>query len=360
MGMQYSILKEINSKSIGTYIKNLKPILFYYPDFFPAAQTDLLTYETLIGTKSRPVAADIVAYNTSAPEKTRQAVDKLIGTISAIRVKRIMKETDLNAYNQLKRQANPDQQRLLDLVFDDVAFVHESVRGRLEWLALMVLNYPTLSLSKTNNNGVITETAIDFQMPIANKVFPAIEWSAAATTTTPITDFIAVQTLARAIGVTLKYALMDYTDWGYFAASTETKNYAYAQLYSGAGVLLTPTLSQVNETLKARALPEIILIDQSITIENDDHTQTTASPWTTGRVAFVPDLAVGQMLYAPIAEETNPPKQVTQTKVDNILISKYSDVDPTAEFTKGETNAFPSWTRVDECFNMYTLATVWS
>jgi hypothetical protein len=66
------------------------------------------------------------------------------------------------------------------------------------------------------------------------------------------------------------------------------------------------------------------------------------------------------MLFAPIAEETNPPKQVTQTKVDGVLISKYSDVDPVMEFTKGESNAFPSWTRVDECFNLYTLATTWA
>jgi len=358
--MQYSLLSEINKKSIKTYITNLKPLLFYYPDFFPAETTDELKYETLVGAEGRPVAADIVSYNSSAPQKTRQTISKLVGTIPAVRVKRVMQETDLNKYNQLKRMANPDQDRLLKLVFDDINFVWKSVRGRLEWTALQILSYPHLTLSKTNNNGIITETAIDFQMPTANKIGCAVVWTATASTTTPITDFITVQAAAKAIGVKLKYALMDETDWGYFYASTETKNYCYGQLYGGSQILLTPTLEQANSMLKARGLPEIIIIDQSITIEVDAHTQTTANPWNTGRVCFIPDLQVGNMLFAPIAEETNPPKQVTQTKVDGVLISKYSDVDPVMEFTKGESNAFPSWTRVDECFNLYTLATTWA
>ncbi len=360
MGMQYSLLSEINKKSIKTHITNLVPLLFYYPDFFPAEQTDELKYETLIGAEGRPVAADIVSYNSSAPIKTRKVVDKLTGTIPSERVKRIMEETDLNKYNQLKRLSNPDQDKLLSLVFDDVDFVHKSVRGRLEWLALKILSYPHLSLTKSNNNGIITETTIDFQMPTANKNAASIKWDATASTTKPITDFIAIQEEAEAKGVVLKFALMNATDFGYFSVSSETKNYTYGHIYGGTQILLTPTLEQANRMLTDRGLPTIIIIRQTITIETDAHVQTTANPWTNGYVTFIPDLAIGKMLYAPIAEETNPPKQVTQTKVDGILISKFSDVDPVQEKTKGETNAFPSWTRVDECWNLYVLATVWS
>jgi len=361
MSMKHSLLGEINKKSIGTYLLNLKPQLFYYPDFFPAETVDELKYETLIGSEGKPVAADIVAYNSSAPIKRREVIDKLTGTIPAERVKRIMEETDLNTYNQLKRLANPNQDKLLKLVFDDVSFVHKSVRGRLEWLALQILSYPTLSLTKTTNNGIITESAIDFQMPSANKKFVAVVWDAAAATTTPITDFIGVKTAATALGITHKYALMNTTQFNQFAASTETKNYTYGHIYGGTQILLTPTLEQANSMLAARGLPTIIIIDQSITIETDSHVQTTANPWTTNYVTFIPDLNVGNILYAPIAEETNPPEQVVQSKVDGILISKYSDVDPIREFTKGETNAFPSWTRVDECFSLFVdSASAWA
>jgi len=360
--MKNSLLQEINKKSMGTYLLNLKPQLWYYPDFFPAEPVDELKYETLIGSEGRPVAADIVAYNSSAPLKRREVIDKLTGTIPAQRVKRLMEETDLNTYNQLKRMANPNQQKLLKIVFDDVGFVHKSVRGRLEWLALQILSYPTLSLSKTTNNGIITELAIDFQMPAANKRHVAVVWSATATTTTPITDFINVKAAATALGITHKYALMNTTQFNQFAASTETKNFSYGIIYGGSGgILLTPTLEQINTMLVTRKLPTIIIIDQSITIENSSHVQTTANPWNTNYVTFIPDLNVGNMLFGPIAEETNPPKQVTQTKADGILISKYSGVDPICEFTKGETNAFPSWPRVSECFSLYVAsASAWA
>ena len=66
------------------------------------------------------------------------------------------------------------------------------------------------------------------------------------------------------------------------------------------------------------------------------------------------------MLYAPIAEVLRPPKQALQEVRENILISKYSEIDPVKEWTKGETNAFPSWGSINECFNLYTLATSWS
>ena len=357
---EHTLLKEINKKSIGTYIKSLPEQLWFYEDFFPAEQVDELKYETLIGAEARPVAADIVPYNTSAPKKSRPVVDKLTGTIPAIRVKREMTEDDLNTYNQLQRLADPNQQKLLNLVFDDPEFVWKSVRGRLEWLALKIVSYPLLTLTRNTNVGIVTESEVDFQMPSANKLAASIKWDATAATTKPITDFIAARVAAKAIGVTLQYVLMDETDWGYFAASTETKNYVYGTLFGGAGLLLTPNIADANRMLTAQALPTIIIVDQSITVEDENFSQTTGNPWTTGYVTFIPDLQLGTMKYGPIAEETNKPEQVVQTKQNGIIISKWSDTDPVAEFTKGETNAFPSWANVDYCFNMIVNATIWA
>jgi len=358
--MQHTLLKEINKKSIGTYIKSLPTQLWFYEDFFPAEQVDELKYETLIGSEARPVAADIVPYNTSAPKKSRPVVDKLTGTIPAIRVKREMTEDDLNTYNQLKRLADPNQQRLLNLVFDDPEFVWKSVRGRLEWIALKIVSYPLLTLTRATNVGIVTESSVDFQMPSANKLAASIKWDATASTTKPITDFIAAKAAAKLIGVTLQWVLMDETDWGYFAASTETKNYVYNNLFTGSGILLTPNIADANRMLTAQGLPNILIMDQSITVEDENFGSTTGNPWTTGYVTFIPDLQLGTMKYGPISEESNKPEQVIQSKQSNVLISKWSDVDPVAEFTKGETNAFPSWSNVNSCFNMIVNATIWA
>jgi hypothetical protein len=43
-----------------------------------------------------------------------------------------------------------------------------------------------------------------------------------------------------------------------------------------------------------------------------------------------------------------------------VLVSKYSEVDPVSEITKGETNSFPVMTNVDRIWIQKTNATTWS
>jgi len=358
--MENSILMDaIGKKGLNTYITGRKYDTYYFEDFFPAKNTNSIKYETLIGANGAPVAADVVTYDSSAPQKKRKTVSTLTGDIPPIRIKKGMKDSDLINYHTMSQMADPGENAILDLVFDDVDAVFTGCKARLEWISLSVLSYPTLSLTTTNNaGGIVTETAIDFQLPTANKLAAAVKWDATASTTTPITDFIAAQTAARAIGVRLNYALMTPTSWGYFALSAETKSYVN---YNREGTTtVVPLFADVNRMLADRGLPQIIVIDTSITTEKQNGVQATANPWKEGYVEFIPELAVGDMLYAPIAEVLRPPKQALQEVRENILISKYSEIDPVKEWTKGETNAFPSWGSINECFNLYTLDTSWS
>jgi len=359
--MEYSLLSEINKKNLTAYLSNRGIKQYFWPDFFPPQITPFLDYETLVGSEGKPVMADVVAYNSSAPIKRRPIVTTLKGDIPAIRISRPMRETDLNKYSILKAMANTEQKTIMKLVFDDVKFCFEGVKARLEFLALRLLSQSYIGLSATSNAGIITTSNIDSQMASANKNCAAVVWTAAVGTTTPITDFITAQTEARGWGIKLKYALMDYTDWGYFQASTQVQNYCFGYLYGGTKVRLAPTLAIANTMLEGMGLPQIILVDQTLILENQDNTQSTVTPWVTGHVLFIPELAVGDMYFGPIATEMNPPKQATLAKQENILIQKYSETNPVCEWTVGEANAFPSWPSVNDCINLYTLhATTWA
>ncbi|MFA7121771.1 MAG: major capsid protein [Bacilli bacterium] len=358
--MNQSLLPE--AKDLGVYVQERAFAEMLWPNFFPVRNVMSLSYETLIGSKGAPVAADVVTWDTSAPEKTRKAISKLTGEIPPIRMKKKMSEKDLIDYYAAKNSGYAGIQQILDLVYGDTDACVDGVNARLEWLALKALSQTYVALSKTTNGGgVVTASNIDFQMPTANKKCASVVWSATASTTKPITDFRTVVAAARLAGVKLKYALMDVTDFGYFTASTETQNTVYAMLGTSK-ITIAPTLEMANNALRSYGLPEILLIEQSITTETEGaHTQTSANPWVTGHVTFVPDMVVGDMLSGPIMEELNPPKQVTQTKVGPILVSKYSEVDPVAEYTKGEANAFPSWPTVNSCYSLYTLnASTWA
>ena len=364
--MQYSLLKEINSKTMGAYLSAREYRKLYWPIFFPLKYTPFLTYETLVGSKGNPVAADVVAYNSSAPEKTRKTVSKLTGDIPATRIKKIMKETDINTYNILRAQATPDQEALLELVFGDVDAVVEGVNARLEWLALQGLSRGKITLNKTVNAGIVTESDIDFQIPSANKEVCAAAnryWTTAnSATALPITDIETVVEEARAAGVVIKYVLMNRSKWLAVKVNDEATDFFYGQMIVDSGITRTslrPSLKAFNQALEDNGFPKIIVIDSYISIENESHDITNVDPWEDASgsdryVTFIPDLVLGSMLYGPIAEETNPPKQVTQAKKGPILVSKWSEVDPVQEFTKGEINAFPSWPTVDSCWILDT------
>ena len=84
--------------------------------------------------------------------------------------------------------------------------------------------------------------------------------------------------------------------------------------------------------------------------------------WKTGYVTFIPDLNVGNVLHGPIAEETSEAvsKKAIQVKRDHILISKWAELEPFGEFTKGQANAFPRFTDVDNLFMLYINAETWA
>src|SRR6056297_298584 len=143
----------------------------FWNRFFPLKYTTQLTWESLAGSGGNPVMADVVEYNASAPMKTRRTVSKQTGDIPKIAIKRQMDEKDLNDYNVLKATAQADSNKnaLLELVFNDIDFCYTGVFARTEHLALQALSYGSLALTTSNNNGIITETDVDWGIPTANK-----------------------------------------------------------------------------------------------------------------------------------------------------------------------------------------------
>lgn len=365
--MEYSLLKEINKKTMQAYLVARVYEKLYWPTFFPLKSTPFLSYETLVGAKGNRVAADVVAYDVSAPLKTRRTVKKLSGEIPAIRMKKKMTEMDLNTYNILKAMARPEQTALLDLVFGDVDACVEGVNARLEWIIFQALSKGQITLSTvTNAAGVITEEAIDFGLLSANKEIIQgkvdTHWTTALFATNhPVTDIEYVMEQARSSGIKPRFILMNRSKWLAFRVSTQVKDFVTPySLYGTPTVKRTPTLEIANAALKSEGFPIIVVIDTRMTYEDADHTISSGvDPWLDSDsadryVTFLEDLKCGDMLYGPIAEETNPPKQVVQAKKGPILISKWSDVDPVAEYTKGELNAFPSWPSIDRVFSLDT------
>lgn len=358
--MEKTIIKEISKKGLDTYFTAREYEALYWATFFPLKSVISLDFTTLIGEQGGRVAADVIAYDAEAPLKTRRALSKMRGDIPKIAVKRRMTEKDLLEYNILSAMSNSDEKQILDLVYNDLDFVVDSANARMEWLALQAISQTKIALSKTNNDGLVTEESVDYLMPSDNKFGATVVWAGNPTTAKPITDFKKVAKQARKSGHQILFALMHPDAFDDFIAADETANFlkSYFKLVD-ADVNVLEDLESVNKVLSRNKLPQIVVIDQSVDIEIES-TRTSVNPFNSAYVTFIPSTNLGNMLNGPIAEELYPPKQAIQSKAGNVLVSKYSTIDPVNEYTKGECNAFPSWKNIDRCYSLKVDATSWS
>jgi len=350
--MEFSILKDIlKPRILAGFVQDWQPEKTLIEKYFPFKGVPALSYQIVLGSESRPMA-DVVAFSTSYPRKGRPALEKLSGEIPAIRTMKKMSETDLNSFMQFNQMKDPDTEAVLELVFGDLQYCFNAVRNRLSWLGFQALSLGVISLNAANNAGIITSADIDFR--ITNKSGASVVWSDAANTTKPITDIMALCDSARINnGVIFKKILMSRTSFSYMRKSAETINFCFGK--AGSGVTKYPNLDVINENLVADGLPMIDIIDVYLQFENSEHTITNLQAWDEGKIAFLPQDEIGNILHCKSAEEEFPPKQVTQQKKDIVLLSKWSTNAPIVEHTSGACNGFPAVKLANQVFLMNSL-----
>lgn len=362
--MRATLIHGLNEKDMAAIVNTMTLNAFSYPTLFPLKFNPTLTWKALQADVGVPIAADVVAYNSSAPKKTRDIVSRLTGDIPKIEISRVKQESDLNEYYQLQHWATTPAaaQAILDWIYDDIAFCWTGVNARLEWLAMQALSLGKISLSKTNNAGVVTETAVDFLVPTANKSGVAVTWTEGHSASgVPITNIKAIVKLAKAAGYPVKYMLMDQDTFDVMCLQDSVQKFCASWVVKATSLQTVPSLTEVNNALRASNLPTIVIIDEYVTIELESGTRTTANPFTTGVVTFIPDLVCGNTYYAPLAEELMEASSAIKTKRGPVLLKKYSLDEPSIqEVTKGMANAFPVWTSAQHSYLMYTLDTTWS
>ena len=77
--MERSLIKQVNKKNMAARLntRHVKPV--YFPNFFGVKKKTSLKWETLAGEKGAPVIADVISFDASAPQKTREVVSKISG-----------------------------------------------------------------------------------------------------------------------------------------------------------------------------------------------------------------------------------------------------------------------------------------
>ncbi|MBQ1275960.1 MAG: hypothetical protein IIY15_01985, partial [Flavobacteriales bacterium] len=80
------MIKEFTQNDLQAVMDSYTLDEFYYPSIFPVMFTPTLTWRALSGEYGINVAADVVSYNSAAPKKTRNIVERLTGKIPKIEI----------------------------------------------------------------------------------------------------------------------------------------------------------------------------------------------------------------------------------------------------------------------------------
>lgn len=361
--MERSLIKQVNRKNMGGRLntRHVRPV--YFPNFFGIVQKSSLKWETLTGEKGAPVIADIISFDSSAPQKKREVIGKMSGDIPKTAIKRGMNESDWNEYQQLSRDCNGDAdlQAILDLAFKDQDFVYNGVRGRFEWWCMQLMSKGGFALNSTNNNGIVTEEFVGCGMPVANQKVAAADWSN-ATSANGLQDIDNVITAAAADGISISYVIMRTNDLNLLKKQKSTIDAIKGWLNNSGK--LTVTQKVINNYLEEQynRPVTIVAVQPAVRIENADHQRTTVNPWENHRITFLPDLQVGNIQHGPIAAEASDAynKKAITLKRDFVFLSKWSELEPFKEWTKAEANAIPVVDDPDSVYIMKSDATAWS
>lgn len=360
--MERSLIKQVNQKNMAARLnsKHVKPMLF--PNFFGTKKKASLTWSTLVGEKGAPVIADVISFDASAPQKTREVISKLSGDIPKTAVKRGMNESEYHEYMQLSRdaQSDADQLELLNLAFKDQDFVYNSVRARFEWWCMQLMSKAGFHLTAKNNNGIVTAEFVGCGMPSANKMKASADW-AIANTADGLQDIENVILAAAEKGVIIKHIVMHVSDFALLKKQKATIEKIKAWI--GQTGKAAVNKKSINDYLADQEVPvKIYTVSPAVRIEDKAHRRKTVNPWERKRICFLEELKVGDIQYGPIAAESSAQvkKIANMAKQDFILVSKWSELEPYKEWTKAETNAFPVIDDPDSMFILKADGSAWA
>ena len=360
--MERSLIKQVNRKNMAARLKtrHVKPVVF--PNFFGIKRKSSLKWETLTGEKGAPVMADVISFDASAPQKTREVISKLFGDIPKTAVKRGMNESDYNEYKQLERDAHgdADQLELLNISFKDQDFVYNAIRARFEWWCMQVMSRAGFHLSVKNNGGIVTAEFVGCGMPKKNQRKSSADWSNAATAN-GLQDIEDTIIAASNDGVTIRYVVMHVADFSLLKKQKSTFDTLKSWVNTTSKMLVTKKL--INEYLAEQEIPvQIITVNPAVRIEDKAHRRKTINPWERKRICFLEDKNVGDIQHGPIDAESSATLQkiAMMVKQDWILITKWSELEPFKEWTKAEANAIPVVNDPDAMFILKADGEAWN
>lgn len=358
-------LFDIDLPGLQASVNNFQPGSgFSWSTLFPLKYTRKFDIKGIEGDDGIPVAADRVAFNTSAPKKTRKTVGKWSGKLSKYAVSREKDEVEINDYNDASTlaasaDANPQEKlELVKIVYDDVAFCRKAMDAKVE-LDAMGIGCSGIQRFKAKVEGdMATEDVINFNVPKENFVGVAVgdkkdskgvvkvqhvKWTDYEHAD-GLEDLIRAQDMIRRKGLPVpRYAFMERAKFADLCAQQATARRLFPQVKDLTVVSAEQiNLASVNAYMQRAEnnYPTIIILDTYVTVEHKDGNKETVKPWNENVVTLAPSLQLGWTYYKPVPLIQN--VSALQVYGPYYKVTRYSDVNPMLETTMAEAYVQPA------------------
>lgn len=338
-----TLINGLTDQMVQARLNTVDAKQFTYGFHFPVKRIVGFNWKTLTNRLSAiNVAADLHADNGTIVRKKRPNFQIAQGDLPFVAISREKTRSELKDYQTAAGLAQgADASELVDFWGEDVDFCFNGVNSELEYIAwALVSNGGKLAFTTGNNATFANQFDLDYQVADAQKRATGTDWDNSSTADV-IGDLRTIVKAAKDMKLNPKFAFINM-DEAYRICNAEQVIKACASFANNAlGISQTPTIEQVNQMLARQAWLyglQLRVIDQTITREAQDGSQTSANPFANRRMVISETERLGTTQYDILQENTPAILRATRT---HVTVKKYGTVEPTTEVTIGEADAIP-------------------
>ena len=318
-----------------------KPFLF--ATHFPVKKVNGFIWRTLQNQLAKSnVAADLHTDNGTILRKRRPIFESAKGDIPFISISRELTRSEIKDYQTALAFAQDDDAiKLVQYWGEDVDFCFNGVQSELEYIAWkMFSNAGKLEFTTTNNATFANEFDLDYDVYDELKLNTSTDWKDSKSADI-IGDLVKLVKKAKDMNLNPKFAFINLNELYKICSSEQIIKACASYLANAVGMAQTPDLTQVNSMLAKQAWLngiQLRVIDQTITREFADGSQTSGNPFDDCRLILTESERLGTTQYEILQENND---SIIRAERAHTIIKKYGTAEPQSEVTIGQADAVP-------------------
>lgn len=316
---------------------------FMFATHFPVKKVNGFIWRTLQNQLAKAnVAADLHTDNGTILRKRRPIFESAKGDIPFISISREMTRSEIKDYQTaLAFAQDDDATKLVQYWGEDVDFCFNGVQSELEYIAWKLFsNAGKMEFTTTNNATYANEFDLDYDVYDELKLKTTSDWSDSSKADI-IGDLTALVKKAKDMNLNPKFAFVNLNELYKICSSEQIIKACASYIANAVGMAQTPDLTQVNSMLAKQAWLnglQLKVIDQTVTREFADGTQTSGNPFEDARIILTEGERLGTTQYEILQENND---SIIRAERAHTIIKKYGTAEPQSEVTIGQADAVP-------------------